>query len=493
MICATAGLLVTACVQAPPRQPPDAGLNPPARWMAGAGAAAGPPEDESTWWTDLGDARLDGVIATALRENHDLGAAAARLEQAVAQARMTRADLKPFLSGTFDFSRQRFNFIGFPIPGGFSRVLSTTSSRYDVGVDLGWDLDLWGRLRAGARAALAEVGASEADLYGARLSISGEAARAWFAVVEASEQVALARDTVASRRILTEQIRARFARGLRPAIELRLAASNLAAAEALLAQRLQEKDGALRRLDLLMGRYPAASFLPAGEPPHLPRIPQPVPAALPADLIARRPDLVGAERRLAAADARAVAARRALFPSLTLTGSGGTASNQLRDLVDGDFRVWSLLAGLTQPLFAGGKLRAGVHLADASVREAREQYVQTALTAYAQVEASLAAGTFLAEREAHETESARQLTAARRLAEERYAAGVGDYLTVLDSQTRELATRGDVLRLRRLRLDNRIDLHLALGGGFDIRTGRTGTGAPAPAAGDAGRSEGAGR
>jgi outer membrane protein TolC len=174
-----------------------------------------------------------------------------------------------------------------------------------------------------------------------------------------------------------------------------------------------------------------------------------------------------AERRLASADQRYLVARRSLYPRLTLTSSGGTASDGLGDLLDGDFRVWSLIGGLTQPLFQGGKLRAGVDAADAGREEVLARYATTVLGAYSEVEVALAAEEFLAEQERHLAEATEQLKAARRLAEDRYEEGVGIYLTVLESQSRALTSESELLSIRRRRLDNRIDLHLALGGGFE--------------------------
>ncbi len=198
----------------------------------------------------------------------------------------------------------------------------------------------------------------------------------------------------------------------------------------------------------------------------MPQLPGPVPVGLPAELVARRPDLVSAERRLAAADERLRQARRQLYPRFSLTAGGGTVSDQLGDLVDGDFRVWSLLANLTQPLFQGGRLRAGVDRAAAGSDELLAAYAGLALDAFREVESALAAEQHLIERERHLAEAARQLGAARRLAEDRYRSGLGDYLLVLESQTRELVAESELLSLRRELLHNRIDLHLALGGGF---------------------------
>jgi len=183
--------------------------------------------------------------------------------------------------------------------------------------------------------------------------------------------------------------------------------------------------------------------------------------------VARRPDLVAAERRLAATGERLVQARRSLYPRLTLTASGGTATEQFANLLDGNFGVWSLAAGLLPPLYQGGRLRAGVDVADAADRETLERYASTVLAAYAEVETALSSEVLLEERRQHLADAAEQTSAALRLSDERYKIGIGDFLSVLESQTRELTAASELLAVRRQILDNRIDLYLALGGGFE--------------------------
>ena len=215
-----------------------------------------------------------------------------------------------------------------------------------------------------------------------------------------------------------------------------------------------------------MGRYPAGRLLDGSEDVTLPPAAPSIPAGLPTDLLERRPDLRAAAGRFTASQQRLLAARRALYPRLTLTGSGGTVSDQLKDLVNGDFTVWSLLGGLTQPLFQGGRLRAGVDRAGAGRDETMERYAGTLLRAFAEVEMALADEGRLREQEEALTRSTAELAAALRLARDRYAGGVGDYLTVLESQSREFVARSALLAVRRERLTNRVDLFLALGGGF---------------------------
>ena len=456
-------LLLAGCLSAPPRKAVDLEAAPPEQWSSGA-APAGAVDER--WWESFADPALAELVDRALERNTDLQAAAARLDAASASARIAGAERLPTASAGVTAARQQQNFIGFPFgpPGG--GVPSTTSTRLGLSLDTSWEIDLWGRIRAGARASVAEAQAAEADLRGARLSIAGRTAKIWFAVVEARQQLELAEASVESFRLSVDQVRSRYEAGIRPALDMRLALSNLSSAEALAERRRAQLDGLARRLEALLGDYPDASLLERHRTEALPPTPPPVPAGLPAELIARRPDLVAAERRLVAADHRYKAARRALYPRLALTAGGGTASDSLTDLLDGDFRVWSLIGNLTQPLFQGGKLRAGVERADAQGREALARYVRQVLDAYTEVESALAAERHLGEQERHLARTAEQLTAARRLAERRYRNGVGIYLVVLESQSRSLAAESELLVVRRLRLEKRIDLHLALGGGF---------------------------
>jgi multidrug efflux system outer membrane protein len=441
-------LLAAGCATAPPVVNPDIGVEVPDHWTAidHVDAATRRTIDRA-WWRDLGDASLDSIIAEALDHNHDLRAAAARLGAAEAAARIARADRFPSAEAGTSATRTKRNFIGFPSfgasdggtsTGASSGVVSTRSTQYGVSLDVSWELDLWGRIRAGHAAALADAQVAASELEAARLSIAAQTAKAWFAVLESREQ-----------------------------LELGLALTDVAAAEALVRRRQEELERGRRQLEILLGRYPAGEVEAVGS---LPDPAAPVPAGLPADLVARRPDVVAAERRLAASRARVSEAKAALYPRIALTGSGGTSSEQLKDLVDLDFSVWTLAANLAQPIFQGGRLLAGIDSAKSARDESLADYAQTLLEAYGEVESELDAQSLLQERERYLGEAAEQSTAAKALAEERYLGGVEDYVTVLSSQRSALEARSNHIAIRRARLDSRIDLYVALGGGFDAAT-----------------------
>lgn len=459
-LCLPLALITGACASAPRVQQPGIGIPVPTAWATQAESTPPPP----VWWRQFGDASLETVIAEALEGNRDLRAAAARLDAAAALARVSSADQLPTVGVGLDAARRRQNFIGLPIPGAEGRVLSSHVTTFGVSLDTSWEADIWGRIRSGVSASMADAEAAAFDVGGARLSLAAQAAKTWFALIEAQQQLRLADDTVASYRTTTDQVRDRYEGGLRPSVDLRLTLSNLHSAEALRAQRQEQHGRVVRQLELLLGRYPAGALEP---PAALPALPGDVPAGLPSDLLAQRPDIRAAERRLAAADSRLSADRRALYPSLSLTGSSGIATRTLRSLLDGDFSVWSLAGSITQPIFQGGRLRARVDVADARVREALEDYASLALSAFGEVETALDAQVQLRERAERQVDATEQARAARDLAEQRYGAGIDTILSVLDAQRRQLEAESQLLSVRRLQLDTRVDLHLALGGDFD--------------------------
>jgi NodT family efflux transporter outer membrane factor (OMF) lipoprotein len=462
IMCALSGLY--GCASAPERKTPDIAVTVPSQWMAGDPATASAIPSDTEWWHDFDDGRLDALVQEALEQNYNVKAAIARVDQAAAAARIAGAELLPTVSAGFQASRRRQNMFGIPIPG-TGGVITTRITSYGVSLDTNWELDLWGRIRKGQSAAAAEVEAGWADLASLRLSIASQTVKAWFALIEAKQQVELAEQTVESYRTSSDYVRARYEEGVRSSLDVRLALTNLAGAEALLELRRTILDQTTRQLEILLGRYPAAKLT---ADTILPDVPRSVPGGLPSDLLIRRPDLLAAERRFAAAEARVSEARRAFFPRLTLTASGGTSTQQLADLTNGDFSVWSIAAGLVQPIFQGGRLIANLSLSNAVSDQALVQYANAILTAFGEVESALFAERALARRESFLEEAARQAEAARLLAERQYNTGLVDYITVLETQRRALTSRSEYISIKRERLDARVNLHLALGGGFEL-------------------------
>ena len=455
-------VLASCSVKAPPPVPPAIGTDLPSEWTTEPEVAL---VHDTAWWERVGGEPLAAVIREAVENNNDLQAAAGRIEVAIAEARVAGADLRPQISGRANGTRSRQNLTGFPefpgLGGGDGGPLTFYTNNFGLSLNVSWEPDIWGRIRAQAGGALAQLQAQQAEYAAARLSLAGQAAKSWFALTEAGLQVELAEATVTSFEETARQATDRVEAGVQNPTDAHLATANLAQAEALLEQKRNTYQTVSRQLEILLGRYPRGEMPGASE---LPALPEAAPAGLPAELIARRPDLQAAERTYAAATLQTSAARKALYPALSLTGSGGTTSSGLGNLLDGDFLVWSLAGGLMQPIFQGGRLRAQVRGAEGRQVVAAEQFASEALNAFAEVETALAAEAYLRRRVTAletATEASRE---AVRIAENRYGQGVDPLLVVLEAQRRALDSQSALINARRQLLENRVDLHLALGG-----------------------------
>jgi NodT family efflux transporter outer membrane factor (OMF) lipoprotein len=459
--------LVFSCAKPPPRDFPDIDVDVPGEWTADSlidTTAITIEAYESEWWAEFGISELDSLVNEALGTNFDLKTAIARVDQAEALARIVGADKWPQIGAGLEASRRQNVLIGFPIPGQAEAITTRTSS-FGVSLDVAWEIDLWGRIRAAEAAALADVQASWADLAGLRLSVASQAVKAWFAVIEARLQVELAEETVRSFRLSADFVRARYEEGVRSPLDLRLALANQYAAEALLELRKEILDRTVRGFEILLGRYPSGQLIAQGD---LPAVEEETPPGLPSELLIRRPDLLAAERRYAASEKRVSEARRAFFPRISLTGSAGTLTAELENLVDGDFSVWSIAARLAQPIFQGGRLKGNLAQSEAVADQALAQYALSLLRAFGEVESALYAEQVLERRVERTRAAAEQSQAAQLLAERQYAAGIVDYITVLETQRRALNSQSELLSVRRERIDARVNLHLALGGGFNL-------------------------
>lgn len=480
--------VATACggLRAPVADP-EVGFAPEPAPPPAAGSATTPAAD---WWTSFGDAALDRVVERALSGNLTLHEAAARLAQAAADAGIARSALYPQVGTGVERLQARQAFIGLPIadiagsvglpiPGlGEDEVLTADYVRYGLSLDLTWEANLWRAATPRARAANAVMEAAVADVAGARISLAGQAARLYFLAVEAREQARIAEAIAASWEETLRWTEGRARIGEAALAEVDAVEARLAEARATAASRRQAGSAAIRGLEVLFTDYPDGEPGPDWElGGGLPAVRSPVPAGAPADLISRRPDVAGAERRLAMSTEFTEMARRARYPQFPLTGSVGTATTQLRQLVNGDFSVWSLIARIAAPVFQGGRIRAQIRGEEARDREALAVYARTVLTAYQEVEAALSAEEALSE---VESRSAEALAASRRALERTAAQRRSGFVSrpaELDAERAVLMAESGHLAQVRARLDNRVNLSLALGGGFERVNGDESAGA----------------
>jgi len=434
----------------------------PDEWKGGE---LGPVSSGADWWTYFNNEELDHIVTEALNGNPDIRAAVARVETARAEGIIAGAPLLPEANISLNRGQQRQNFIGFPIPGSERNILSTSSTNYGLRLNASWEPDLWGRIRSGEVAAVTNTRARIADRAAIRLSLTGQVARSWLASIEAQSQLRLAEVSLESFRVSAERVRVRFESGIRPSLDLRLALTEVALAEATIDQRLEERERRVRELETLMGRYPAGDY-PIGE--TIPDLPNTVPGGLPSELVHRRPDLVAAELQLVAADIRIAQAQADLRPRFSLTSGAGTLSGSLIDIIDNDLFIWNFVGNLVKPLFDNGRLKAAVVRNKSQAEEAIANYESLLLQAYREVESALVVEALLSRRFRAVEDAVLQSNASQRLAENRYKLGLTDIITVLSAQRSAYNSESQLLGVRRLRLENRINLHLALGGGFDI-------------------------
>ena len=288
---AVAALLGACAVHAPCCGGGEAGTVPDS-WSATREARAGV---DHRWVKKIGGSPLVSLVDEAQRANPALRASAARVDQAAALAKVAGAERLPTLGAGFQGTRQKQNFVGIPgINGG------STSNSFGVSLQAAWEVDLWGKAKAGTEAAIADAQAQAQADRALRSSLAAQVTKAWLAVAEANEQVDLAERAVKSRGESTTLVLERFERAIAEdggsAAQVRLSETELATAKSDLERRKGERERALRQLELLLGRYPSGRSVDAV---RLPDLPPPPPAGLPSELLLRRPDLLEAERRLA--------------------------------------------------------------------------------------------------------------------------------------------------------------------------------------------------
>ncbi|HEY0843916.1 MAG TPA: efflux transporter outer membrane subunit [Noviherbaspirillum sp.] len=454
--------LLAGCSLAPQYKRPDAPIVD--AWPTGTSSTS--TESQLTGWRDFfPDPRLQTLIATALEHNRDLRVAALRIDEARALYGIQSADLLPNLNFSAAESRAR-------TPGSVATTGRTSvSTSYQVSLGLSaFELDFFGRVRSLNQAALAQYLATEEASRAAQISLIAEVAKAYLAEQAFAEQYELARKTVASRESAYTLAKQRFEVGATSALDLRLNEAQVQSARASLATLSRQRAQAINALTLLVGK--AVADLPAAQSLSGQSIVTEIPPGLPSDLLNRRPDIRAAEHRLQAANANIGAARAAFFPRITLTGSVGTASNELSGLFEAGSRTWSFVPQLVLPIFDAGRNSANLNLAEARNNIALAEYEKTIQTAFREVSDTLVARQALEEQIAAQ-QAVQDAQAERlKLADLRYQNGVASSLEVLDAQRELFAAQQGLVQARLLRLTNAIDLYRALGGGMEPDAGQ---------------------
>ena len=417
------------------------------------------------WWLAFDDPALTRLVEEALANNLDVASSFARVELARAQILLSQSYLYPNVNLNVGASRSRVSGAGSPvIPP------PLVSNSYNVSVDLGYELDLWGKYRSGTLAARNELAASRYFQESVRSAVAADVANAYFRLRAADAELQLLRDTLATREDTVRLQRDRYDGGIIGDYDLKQAEAERSDVIAQIA-RARQGIGLLEgALATLTGRSPREAFAPIVARADVSRsifeVPQ-LPEGLPSGLMERRPDVRRAEALLAASDLRITQARAAYYPSISLTGSFGSSSASLSDLFSGPAMIWSFGAALLQPILGFKAIEANVQASEARRLEAEVLYRQTVQTAFREVHDALVVHRTAREILDAESQRREQLNAVLEVARLRYDAGRTSFLEVLDAQRQLL--QAETLRIAAAR-DTQlaiVSFAKALGGGWE--------------------------
>jgi outer membrane protein, multidrug efflux system len=457
-------LTVPAFAKGPKYQKPD--VTTPQNWQTPAPWHEALPLDslpKGAWWEFFGDADLNQYELRAMANNQTLQAAIARLSEARASARVTAAGLYPELDAGARAIRERLSG-NRPVNGTLTRPIPVTENEFTIPFTLNYEIDLFGRVRHSVEAANAQLQASAADLENVRLLVSSELAADYFQLRELDSEIAVVQKAIAYQRQGLTLVNNRHAGGAASGLDVAqqevVLDSSITQLSLLQQQRLQYQHA----LAMLQGLAPAEFVAPVK---GLVTQPPPLPLILPSELLQRRPDIATAERQTAAANARIGVARAALYPSISLGGSGGLDSMAIGSLLNAPSFFWSLGLSALEPVIAGGRNRAQLDFAKSGYQEAVANYRETALTAFQQVEDALSGLTTL--EAAYESQQRAVADAERslQLANARYTGGLVNYLDVITAEEQALSNERQETQLLGQRMTTSVYLVKALGGGWD--------------------------
>ncbi|MCS0630846.1 efflux transporter outer membrane subunit [Telluria mixta] len=431
--------------------------------------AAAEPSDQAArlpaaWWTVFGDKELDQLEQRALRDNPNVRAAAQRLVQAQAQLGVTRASQLPTVGVSAGVANSRTSAetpMGVTFGG-----RSIKGNEFSVGANFSYELDLWGRVRRAVEAADAQALAAQDDRDGVMLMLSGQVATTYWQLRGLDADIAILNDALATRRESQQLIEARFNAGLSNELDVSRTRIERANAEADIQEAQRQRNTLEHALAVLVGASPSQAIVAPAAGTALPQPPA-IPVGLPASLLGQRPDLAASVATLKAFNAQVGVAEGAYYPSLSLTGNFGYASETLSNLTKGSARQFSFgPLALSLPIFEGGRIEANVKLAKARYDEAVANHEGRLLTALREVEDALSDVQQRQKQGDVQVQAQQAAARAVQVAQARFDRGVSTYLDVTDAQRSALAADRAAAQIRTQRLLAAVSVARALGGGW---------------------------
>jgi NodT family efflux transporter outer membrane factor (OMF) lipoprotein len=461
LIAATAG-----CAVGPDYRPPAASA--PARWSETLARGEAPAAaDVTAWWRTFNDPELDSLIDRASRSNPDLRIAQARVREERAQYGIAEAAMAPSADASGADSRQQASHHQ-PVLGSVPLPASVPFDNqvYQAGIDASWEIDIFGGRRREVEAARAEVGASENDRRATLMVLLGEVARNYVDVRGYQRRLAIVEENLEAQSQGLAIARDRFAHGLSTELDVEESSTLLAQTQAEVPSLEAARQAAVHRLGVLLGQEPGALLAELSARAPIPAAPEVVPVGLPSDLLLRRPDVLRAERQLAAATANIGVATSDLFPKFYLTGAAGYQSVGAGDWFSSSSSFWSIGPSVQWKIFDAGKVRATIRVQDARQEEALATYERTVLTAFEEVENGLVSYAKEQVRRGSLEEAVASSRKSLDLANRLYSNGLTDYLRVLDAERSLYSAEDNLAQSDKAISGNLITLYESLGGGW---------------------------
>lgn len=411
------------------------------------------------WAHEFNATDLIELIKLCNKNNPELNSMYQRVVARGEDATMAGAMLLPHANAKVSGSKTKRNLIGFNFP---NSETSFSSNSFSSGINISWELDLWGKMKDYKQSAKKRFEADLLDYEAARLSLNGQVAKAWFNLLENSHQIQLVNKTIETYSQNLSFINNRYEKGLATALEQKLAEASFKSSQATLAQMKRFENNLTRILQELIGSKPNESFT-ISTPASLPKLSMPPLPPTPSEVVNARHDLLSAKLQIVASGLDLKVAEKNLLPSFTLTGSPGSRSDNFEDLIDKKFRVWDISGGISQPLFQGGRLRAGVRKAKALQNAALLNFKSIVLRSFYEVENTLSADKHFSLEEKNLEEASNALKKAADLSWDRYQSGLEGIFNTLDTRRRAFDAESRFLSAKKERILNRINLYIAIG------------------------------
>ena len=448
-------------------------VDTPGKWRVDYAAAAD--TANIRWWEQFNDPVLNGLIDTALRQNKDVRIAAARMEEYAARVDIFRAGYFPQIGYDGEVTRNRVSREAY----GGSGVNERKYNNYTATTNLGWELDLWGRIRGATEAARAELLAQEENRRTVILSLVSAVATSYVTLRQYDRQLEIARETLATRTDSLRLFKLKRKAGVVSDLEVAMVRTEYEQAAAAIPPIERRIALTENTLSVLLGSNPRA--IPRGKSIDALVLP-PVPGGVPSTLLARRPDIRSAEQTLIAADARIGVARADYFPVISLTGLFGFASESLSDLLQNSANVWSLGGTALGPIFTGGRITAQVRATEAVQRQALVGYLQTVQGAFREVDDALVSVQKTREQLVAEGRRVDALADYAHLAELRYNEGYTSYIDVLDAQSKLFDAQLQYVSIQGEVYGSLVNTYKAMGGGWIVKAEDTANAVDFPSA-----------